>query len=244
MNSCIMCGSDQNLNTKLTIVIDNQNIIVALCDLHAEETTVKMAREKYQERLGKINELVEQAKRLGLDASSLLGKPTPQADRQPEHRQNNAAVSSAASENDESQEEGWISTDRYDTIDNRGFTSTGGQGVQSYSSYRVAGQEDVLDGNVRQGKVKMGIIEGREGSPVPVPVVRVDGTGTTKIRIIKTDDQALQKRFKRMASSPEQPDFRHGYSDSTRTCPICHGDCSINGKDCPKCQGTGLISVY
>ncbi len=272
MSICVVCGSDTNLNTKLTININNENVIVNLCDDHAEDTTIKLAREKYLERQDKINQLIEQAKKLGLDPSSLLGKinvesrdkaiipdkkatektisSNLQSENAVKHNEDEQAVDKRKAGNRQNDvksknEEGWISTDRYESVD-KGFTSVGGQGAASYSSYKIAGQTDVLDESLRQGKIKMGIAEGRGGSPIPVPLERVDGTGTTRIRIVNVEnDQSLQKRFKGMASNQEhQPDFRHGYNDATRTCPICRGDCVVNGKDCPKCKGSGLISVY
>lgn len=265
METCIMCGASINLNTKMTIVINNQNIIVCLCDEHAEETTVKVAREKYLERKNQVELLIEQARKLGLDTSSLLGlslTPAPAAvstelpkeQPLPLKRAEDALLTSKGEEQPnktkllggKQKEEGWISTDKYETIEGRGYTSVGGQGAASYSSYKVSGQSDVLDENLRQGKIKMGVAEGRGGSPIPVPLERVDGTGTTRIRIVNVEnDQTLQRRFKGMANNHEhQPDFRQGYSDATRTCPICRGECVVNGKDCPKCKGSGLISVF
>lgn len=262
MNICVVCGTDNNLNTQLTIVINNENIVVNLCDEHAEDTTIKTAREKYLERRHQIDLLVEQAKKLGLDPSSLLGvqrsscgtstpkdnKPAevPEVSSKPKADSQQAKGGIETTKPKTKEDEGWISTAKYETIESRGYTSVGGQGAASYSSYKVSGQADTLDESIRQGKIRMGIAEGRGGSPIPVPLERVDGTGTTRIRIVNVeDDKSLQKRFKGMANNQEhQPDFRQGYNDATRPCPICRGECTVNGKDCPKCKGSGLISVF
>jgi len=251
MNICVVCGEDQNLNTKLTIVINNENIVVCLCDEHAEDTTVKMAREKYLERQNQIDLLVEQAKKLGLDTSSLMKKAAASSNESkqvanPNPQPSREDKTTSTEEQSLEPDEGWISTKKFETVESKGFTSVGGQGVASYNSYKVIGQSDVLDESVRQGKVKMGVAEGRGGSQIPVPLERVDGTGTTRIRINNAEtDQSLQRRFKNMANNQEhQPDFRQGYNDATRNCPICRGECVVNGKDCPKCKGSGIISVY
>lgn len=256
MKSCIMCGCTDNLNTQMTITIDNQKIVVEICDEHAEDTTVKIAREKYQDRQSQIRALLEQAKKLGLDPSAFTAdtKTEPAATNQepckfsPVTTPAKEQIIEKSSHKEEplrEEEEGWISTVKYESIDNKGFTSVGGQGAQSYSSYKISGQEDILDQNLREGKVKIGLADGRGGNPVPIAQERRDGTGVTRIRIVKSEnDQSLQRRFKEMANNQDhQPDFRHGYSDATRTCPICRGDCVVNGKDCPKCHGSGLISI-
>lgn len=269
--TCVICGTVNNLNTQMTISIDDKKMNVDLCDQHAEDTTVKMAREKYLEKINKINELIEQAKMLGLDASKMfttdtttgcVSQPnnsckTDQAKIQTttgvleqesltDHVDDKSPKVMRVGKQESEDQSGWISTDKFENVESRGFTSVGGQGAQSYSSYKVSGQSDILDEKLRQGKVKMGLAEGRDGSPLPVPVERIDGTGTTRIRIVKAEnDQSLQKRFKGMASNQDHaPDFRHGYGDATRTCPICRGECTVNGKDCPKCKGSGFISVY
>lgn len=260
MKSCIVCGSTDNLNTQMTITIDNQKIVVEICDEHAEDTTVKIAREKYQDRQIQINALFEQAKKLGLDPSVFTANVTSQSTQVKQEVQSSPAAVEVTDTKQETlqtqkevkpkqqpieDEEGWISTSKYESVENKGYTSVGGQGAQSYSSYKISGQEDILDQNLREGKVKMGLAEGRAGNPIPIAQERRDGTGVTRIRIVKSEnDQSLQRRFKEMANSQDSPpDFRHGYGDATRTCPICRGDCVVNGKDCPKCQGSGLISI-
>ena len=218
---------------------------------------------KYLERKKQIEELLAQAKALGLDVTALNNssnqvkpkqpaaindKQTNNNGLQPEGKEitkeSKAKIINQSSQNTESDKD-WISTEKYENVQQSGFTSVGGQGAQSYSSYKVSGQQDTLDSELLEGKVKMDVVEGRGGQPLPIPSKRVDGTGTTTIRVVKSEnDQSLQRRFKDMASQEHQPDFRHGYNDATRTCPICRGDCSVNGKDCPKCKGSGLISVY
>jgi hypothetical protein len=225
----------------MNIVVNDQKITIYLCDEHAENTTVKTAKDKYIERQNKINDLMEQAKKLGLDLTTQhteAAKPEKRTERK---------VSNADVPQTETEGERWISTSKFEDVEERGSSSVGGQGAQSYTNYKPSQLTDTLDDNLRDGKVKIGIIEGRDGSPVPIPLERIDGTGTTSIRIVKTEtDQTLQKRFKAMANmglTDDQPDFRRGYTESTRDCPICRGDCFVNGKTCPKCNGSGLISL-
>ncbi len=92
------------------------------------------------------------------------------------------------------------------------------------------------------------------GMPLVIAEKRVDGMGTTRLRITKKeDDNKLQSRFKRMAKDTTErdrtPNFaREGYQNTQSTCMMCNGDMEIVhlGKriQCPKCNGAGTISTY
>jgi hypothetical protein len=263
--NCVYCGSNDNLNTQLTISLENgSKVTVDICDEHSEEASVKTARAAYMKKQEQIEAFLEQAKALGIEiqvpqseSGIVVAQQAPQspapAPAQP------PAQPEAKSEtqqpivpivDDKEAAEGWVPTAKVDQA--KGMRSVGGStefgGVSGHNSYQVSGQEDVLDEKVRKGKVKMTLAEGRAGAPLAVPQKRIDGTGTTHIRIVKKEtDHTLQRRFKDMAQdskADQQPDFRQGYGDSTRTCPICHGDCVVGDQDCPKCEGLGVISVY
>lgn len=258
--NCVYCDSTDNLNTQLTISLENgTKVTVNICDEHAEEASVKTARAAYQEKQTKIEAFLEQAKALGIEVSVPQGgglavakqTPQPTSPDQPAPTQPAQPVEeSVPIVDDKEAKEGWVPTAKVDQA--KGMRSVGGStefgGVSGHNSYSVSGQEDVLDEHVRKGKVKMTLAEGREGAPLAVPEKRIDGTGTTRIRIVKKEtDHTLQRRFKDMAQdskADQQPDFRQGYGDSTRTCPICHGNCVVDDQDCPKCEGLGVISVY
>ncbi len=116
-----------------------------------------------------------------------------------------------------------------------------------------ADQRDVLN-RARKGKAKLTVMEGRDGQQLVIPEKRVDGMGTTRLKIVKKeDDTKLQSRFKRMAKDTIEhdkvPNFaREGYQNTQLECPFCHGNCTIvhlkREISCPKCNGAGVISTY
>lgn len=258
--TCIYCGKDTNLNTQLGLsLVDGSKVVVDICDEHAEDASVKTARAKYTEKQDKIKAFLEQAKALGIEiqAPSIAGGLTI-ARQQPTQQPIVQSIAKPSTDDSvpliigqEEQEEGWVSASKIDAADRKGMRSVGGTtqlgGVQSHSSHIVGGQKDILPDNVRQGKVKMAVTEGRAGTQITVPQKRVDGTGTTRIRIVKKEnDDTLQRRFKSMANDSRQdrqPDFRNGYEETSRICPICRGSCVANGKECPKCDGIGSINI-
>jgi hypothetical protein len=256
--TCVYCDSHDNLNTQLTVSLDNgTKVTVYICDGHAEDASVKTARIAYQEKQAKIEAFLEQAKALGIEIQLQGGGLTVAQQTSPTQQVRSNPMTDALPIVDSKEaDEGWVSTAKIDGADRKGMRSIGGStelgAVPSHASYNVSGQKDVLDEQVRRGKVKMGLAAGRAGTPIAVPEKRVDGTGTTRIRIVnKETDDSLQRRFKNIADESRQsndnsagPDFRHGYNETTRTCPICRGDCVVNDQDCPKCQGLGVISVY
>lgn len=266
MVRCIYCESEKDLNTQLIVTLENgTKATVDICDKHAEEATIKSAREAYQANQDKIAAFLEQAKELGLEvqegASGLvivkpepapvefIIEPVPEAQPVMVEQPINPKAGLTKDERDD----GWVDTDVVDS--QKGMQSVGGStsmgAVQTHASHVVGGQKDVLPNNARRGKVKMQLAEGRGGQPIAIPEKRIDGTGTTRIKIQqKVDDHALQRRFKDMATESRSSednragvDFRNSYQDTTRQCPICRGDCVINSADCPKCDGMGTITI-
>ena len=262
MSNCIYCNSSENLNTQLSLKLDSgTTATVSVCDMHAEEATIKSAREKYLEKAEQLNDFLEQAKQLGIDLSSLpilagdhLLKTTigsqpaesiPPAG-EPQAKQPKIINDAETAGRMPMDGEDWISTEKFQKVSKVSPRVTGSAaGISNHASYDVKGDVDQLSEDLIEGKVKMAIAEGRNGQPLAIPRTRVDGTGTTNIRIVNQEtDATLQNRFRQMAGQENSPDFRQGYQDTQRTCPICQGDCSIKGKDCPKCSGAGFISVY
>lgn len=260
MSQCIYCGTSKNLNTQLTITLDDGlKHTVDICDEHAEEASIKSAKAAFLDKQKKIQEVIEQAKALGLNISESGGvmiaekppEPAPQEIQTPEPQpQPKPQPQPIIPEEDGD----WVSTDVVDR--SRPMSSVGGNttlgNVQSYASHDTASVKGELPADALKGKVKMAVVEGREGQPLAVPQQRVDGTGTTRISIQKTeDDRKLQQRFKKMAADSmhdQTPDFaRSGYANTTATCPICHGDGDVrmgrNTQVCPKCGGSGIIST-
>ena len=259
--SCVYCGSPDNLNTTFAILIDEEKIKVFICDEHAEDASVKTAKEAYLKKQKEIDAFLAQAKALGLNITINSGsqlavanverqaapvQDQPQAQPQPLVRQVYNEPMMEGSD--------VISTEM---LDSRNMKSVGGRtdygSVDSYSSLDKGSLTEKLDPSVFRGKAKMAMVEGRGGQPLAIQEHRVDGTGTTRIQIIKKEnDGKLQDRFKRMANDSlhdKTPDFaKSGYDNTIRNCPLCRGESTIiNGgltMMCPKCSGSGTISVY
>lgn len=251
---CVYCDQTQNLNTSFTITLnDGTKVTVDICDTHAEDATIKSARDAYELKQSKIKEVLDMAAKLGLNISESGGgiaiaqqqaKPAKQAPQ----RQMQQIEQLDPNDPDV------ISSDRVDQA--RGVVSVGGStelgAVESHSSISTSSLHDKLPDDVRKGMVKMALVEGREGQPLAIPKKRVDGTGTTVYNVVKKEnDQTLQSRFKKMAQasiSDRPPDFKSGYSDTTVTCTMCYGECKVKtGKGtvlCPKCNGIGILSIY
>lgn len=262
MAQCVFCSKPDNLNTSMTITLeDGQKVSVDICDEHAEEATIKSARAAYQGKQAQIEEVLAQAKALGLNIGQTTGgltvvesaTPDPVPDSMTVQAIEKPAAAPAAPllEQDDPDV---VPTSK---IDGRaGMQSVGGNvsgtAVPSHNSHSMNDLGDKLPAGTTEGHAKMVMAEGRGGQPIMIPKKRVDGTGTTRINISQNEtDAQLQERFKRMGQTSQSshdnqagPDFRAGYQDTTRDCPFCRGEMEVNGKECPKCKGTGIISVY
>ena len=252
MSQCIFCDSVNGLNTSMTIVIDENNkIVVKICDTHADEATVKSAREAYINRKKKIDEVIAQAKSLGLhvieNPNGIAVVTSPLSPSQTNIQK--VPIIKSLNANDANV----IPTSR---LDHEQFTAAGVSNIPdapAYSGHDLNSLSDKLPDNVRDGFAKMAIVEGRGGNPITIPQRRTDSTGTTNITIIKSEnDVSLQNRFKKMAQESmgdRTPDFaKQGYQNVQRQCPVCRGTGSIIQQKientCPKCNGSGIISVY
>ncbi len=255
--SCVYCNSPNDLNTELTINVDGEKISVKICDQHSEEATVKSAKAAYEKKKIEIERFLEQAKSLGLDITINSGKSNLSVAK-------SAAVVDNISEPVRAEVEVYSDLDLgsddvidTDLIDSRSMVSIGGStdygSVDSYKSFDRNALSDKLSPKLLKGKAKIAIAEGRGGKPLAIQEVRTDGTGTTRIKIDKKEnDTRLQERFKKMANNSidgRAPDFiSKGYQDTMRTCPLCRGESHISDGSktipCPKCNGSGIFSVY
>lgn len=253
LNQCIFCDAVTNLNTSFTISVDDNKVVVRICDAHAEEATVKSAREAYLEKRKAIDALLAQAKALGLQLaeqpSGLVVATKPQQQPQ-QHPQQLDESDLPIPEGDNI-----ISTTK---LDRAKFQSVGGVvsngiQVQSHRTIDSSTLSDKLPDGALDGYAEMAVVEGRGGQPLAIPQRRVDKTGVTRITVSKSTDAALQERFKKMAGDTmgdRTPDFaKAGYQNTQKSCPMCKGACILKqgkGKEimCPKCNGSGLISVY
>lgn len=252
LNTCIFCDLSENLNTQMTITTEDGNkVMVKICDSHAEDATVRSAKEAYAVKRKKIDELMAQARALGLqisDSPSGLSIVTEQEVRRPQQK------SAELDDLIDIRSENVVPTSK---LAYRDFVTSGGnvsgQDISTHNSHDLGSVAGQLPNGALEGYAEMALVEGRSGQPLSIPQKRVDGTGMTRIVINKSEnDSKLQDRFKKMASdsmADRTPDFaRQGYQNTTRQCPICRGSGFIKQKkidqQCPKCSGTGILTIY
>jgi len=259
LNVCVICGSSDNLNTSMTIKVDDEDVTVKICDTDAETATPKMVMKSYLGKKSEIEEILAKARALGLqvdlpDSTSKIAivadnrpKPVPPAAASAAPASPGKLDSAIAASVAGSRDEGVLPTSVVDSVAQRVRGASGGEvNAESYAAYTQGAGQDKLDPTLLEGRVKMGVGEGRGGQVIAVPAVRVDGTGTTTVRVRKDiDDAAIQRRFKQMAN----PDsgghsFLDGYN--VHNCPICKGEGVAKQRGvldvCPKCKGTGLLN--
>lgn len=258
LENCIICGSAKDLNTDLTIMVDDEDtgqetvgkikVKLQVCDLHAEDTTPKMAREKYQDKKSEIDKVIAQAKALGLEINiPTSGSKIATATKVPSALvpQQQQPKQEFVAELFDDDNKNVLDTAQVDSVAQRiqGISGavSGSAGLESHSPMTPG--QDKLDPVHLEGKALMGLAEGRGGQPVAIPRVRQDGTGTTRISVSQGDgDLALQRRFKSMAGPADAPQ-QGAYGMS---CTFCHGEGKIaisktDTESCPKCSGSGFL---
>lgn len=266
MTQCVFCEAITTLNTQMTVSLEDGTKATAhICDAHAEDATPKTVRAAYVAKQQKAEALIAQLKAMGYAVNGLeqskSGLVIPTMDK-PKPATRAAPIILEAATADDLVGDDVVSTDLLDSKSSKGMLSSsqvgnmGGQQVQvaGHASHDLSSVARGLPPEVRKGKAKLVVTEGREGQALVIPEKRVDGMGTTRIKITKKEnDNSLQGRFKKMAADSVHhdkcPNFaRAGYQNTQSTCPICRGDCIIKqaGKEvsCPKCNGSGVVSVY
>lgn len=279
MAQCVFCEATSNLNTQMGVKLDNgKKVTCDICDEHAEDATPKTVKAAYLEKQGKAEALLAQLKALGYNVTNLeqskSGLIVPVVAEKPKSiaRADFATESTTSAEDLEGDDV--VDTQVIDAKKGRGMVSAAGAANFGGNQVSVAGHASldatsIAAGNLpadqravllqaKKGKAKLAVVEGREGQPLVIEEKRVDGMGTTRIKITKKeDDGKLQGRFKKMAKdsidNDRVPNFaRAGYQNTQTDCPICHGTCviiqNVRGTNqevsCPKCNGSGVISVY
>lgn len=261
MSACIYCGTKENLEAQLTITLDDgKKVTVSVCKEHAEDATIRTAKQKYMERQGEIDALMEKAKALGLELA--IGAPSASGlvmvTQKPIARQANEAAMrgqslnpAIAAEDDPEMIDAEILERR-----ERGVVSSGGMAgntmVEGHQSLDMSEIKEQIGTDVLRGKVKVEVIEKQSGGVVALPVKKVNGLGTTQIRVVQTTDQEMQRRFKTIAEQSKSPfgwdRMRHLGKEGIEiiNCPICKGEGVARnaGKEvtCPKCKGKGMLN--
>jgi len=245
LDDCIVCGSDKDLDTELTITVADAKISIKLCKEHAEDTTPKTAKTAYLERKSAADatmaEFLAQAVKLGMKVVP-QGNITTVVRSETEPRPAKQAIL-PISELKGGKNEGILPTSVVDSAMQRVSGVPGGEtGVEGYTAYKPDGLTDQLPEGARDGLVKMELAVGRQGTPMAIPAIRQDGLGTTRVTILKPmTDAELQRRFKQQAAKDHF--YKDGYD--LHHCAMCKGDGQIAKSQneiivCPKCGGSGL----
>lgn len=231
MRICVYCGCHDNLNTELTITIDNKKIMVLICDEHSENATVKSARDAYVVKRAEIDKVIQAARNLGLNIS--------ESDATSPHLRDQQVQPKKGTQQTQIQEEGLIPTHRLNYLSSTKSVSGSLPGYGSLESLQGHDLSKLLPSSVTNGVAKVDVLEGREGIPTPIPTMRRDGTGTTRISIHRTTDDMLQNNFRKLASESMLDKGNNGYVVTDKICPMCNGD----DGSCTKCGGTGIITI-
>ena len=253
----------------MSVNLSNGTKIDALiCDTCSEDATPKKVREACDTRQKQIDEVMAQAKALGLDLAA-ISSPTQKIQvlsqaQQPQPlmppRQQSVAqpvpvspLPSGISPLIDDEEGPVISTAAIlkplrSVGGNINDPRWGSSNVPVHQSHGL----DELGSSVLSGKAKVTMVEGRDGMPLQLPSIIQDGTGTTRLRIRQQmDDGTLQRKFKNLGMESRWDrgaDFRTSYETETeRPCPICKGSGTVKNfgrmVSCPKCNGVGIIII-
>lgn len=261
-NTCVYCGSMDNLNTTLSITIDDVKHTVYVCDTHAEDASIKTAKIELVKRLADIEELKMKARALGLDITGLSPTPTaggliiPQTPQQmraqavqqvpqtqqvvqspPQHEQADHGVVA----------EGAVRSRLFDAkykelVPSVVAASSGIQPPQRAHNINIK----EVDRSLLEGVVVPDVVNGRCGMPVVIPALRKDGMGTTTIKTVTMTTQDMDNRFKDIAlrSRDDNDASVQAYREigyQTMICPLCRGSGVVRNRGreetCPKCKG-------
>ena len=258
LTKCIFCENSTNLNTRLSINLeDNTKVDVLICDEHAEDATIKTARAAYVSRKTQIEAFLEQAKAFGITLA-------------PAHNGIITATGASGSLNIATQatqgnipvfdnvqpvlmeDEETINSDKLDRAGRKGMVSVGGNvpGFGSIPGHRSHDLDDIrqaIPAEAFKGRAKLEQTHDRAGRAINIQAQRVDGLGSTNVKVKQSmTDHDFQRRFKNMADMTRS-DRHQGFAENYdfRECPVCHGSAIVKnlGQEiqCPKCNGSGVI---
>jgi len=238
INGCIICGSPTNLNTELTISINDEKVLIKVCDDHADDITPKIAKKLYTENLKKIDKILAEAKKFGLVLSNDNASPILTVKQEQPQPCNSCSTQQDITINEN---KNIIDKQKAKQIQSMRAPRATGDVRSTQSMMDISAIERKLPG-LENGDVEMGVASGVAGAPLVIPKTIRDITGTTTISINKSfDDNALQRRFKDMSEQSITGHIQFG--NYGNDCQACGGSKTVNGEICQRCGGSGIDPI-
>jgi hypothetical protein len=220
---CIFCETEENV-TSINIKYEGKNVVVYICELHSEESTLKDIRDAYGEKQSKIDQMIKELESLGYKVAApgeIMQISQPQPPQQPQPQVVPKAPQIIQNPHEVKQLNEWAS-----------------QGISEDTEHMPNAQiEDVSipapTGAYKLPNIKKEIQKDKGGSKATIK----DAMGTTQVQIVSgaSNDQ-LQKRTKDLSDDP------HAIMKPPSECTACSGSgFAINGQACPRCGGTGSV---
>jgi hypothetical protein len=260
-NKCIRCGTEENIDTVITVTVNDVKYKVALCEEHAEDTTPKQVKVLVNEKLEKLKKLMEELKEYGMDVDDMNGIAVAKKAKKKAEK----VEETEEEEGEEEEEEETIikktSKDKARII-KKGYIpkvksisgNVDGQNIPGASSLNTkeTAQRAIPAGEKAEvpitEDVEYQVVPGRCGVPMRIPKRIKHNQGSTKVSVVDTGgDQMIQTRFKEFARSTMNDERSHIYGRDgydTTECALCAGTGlnRVNGGKCKKCNGIGLIN--
>lgn len=218
---CIICLTDEKLNTHMKVEVDNETYQVHLCDEHAETTTMGQVVKKVKEIKDRLKNAVQLAIDLGISIPEINAKPVPPPV---------STIVPASAMPDLN-----IVTDSPETpTPDRVVVPN--KITRNAAPIKLSDQEEInCDTEIELQEVEV------RGGKIKIPKRTEGEAGVSDIKIINVDDKTIQDQFKRIKSQADSGSLGNGYAQNCRACNGT-GTHPILKTTCPKCGGMGLTN--
>jgi hypothetical protein len=249
-NKCLVCSTTEKLNTTMKVKVDEVEHEIAVCDEHAEDMTMKIAKELIKKKIEEYENFKKMASEFGVEIKEqksgvlVASRPDQPAPTMPA----DVAVKLPPGSSGPPQPGQRV----IKAIPKHNINISGSlPGINPSSMAQTVAETARARGRIK-GDVTVPVIEevelqtvpGRQGLPMTLQKKVTDSSGTTEVRIVETSNEELTKRSKVLENQARQGDpnahlFIRGYD--LKDCNLCRGSGkTTNGQVCPKCKGKGL----
>ena len=234
--NCIKCNLPEDLNTTMNVTYADKIYNVKICDKCSDTVTPKTVRECVEAKLKEFAALKEKMAQFGININeNQEAKPIKKSVGETIEPQ-------SQSEKPQPQSSGPKISRNFNS--ERAVPKTNVAQLPQIninSAIRNESEKSVAKGKITkeiaivQEDVELQSVDGLGKVPTIIQKKIKDSTGETNIVIAKVTNDDLIKRTKGDG---------HFYADgyNLRQCALCNGKgTAINGSECPKCKGSGLI---